>query len=160
MSDPSDNPPPTRQAQWPRFVIEGVVIVASILLAFGIEAWWAERQERQEEQRLLQNLHAEFAETRELFAEGVRAHQDFRESATRLVDFEPSDRSLAANLDFFRVYVVFRTVYPKTGVLDGMLATGRLDLISSDELRSMLAAWPQTLNEYREDENFVSQSQS
>ncbi len=49
MNDPSDKPTPTCQIQWPRFVIEGVVIVASILLAFGIEAWWENRQERQDE---------------------------------------------------------------------------------------------------------------
>ncbi len=30
----------TRQIPWLRFFVEGVVIVGSILLAFGIGAWW------------------------------------------------------------------------------------------------------------------------
>ena len=32
-----------RQVPWLRVFVEGVVIVLSILLAFGIEAWWADR---------------------------------------------------------------------------------------------------------------------
>ena len=31
---------------WLRVFIEGVVIVGSILLAFGLQAWWEGRQER------------------------------------------------------------------------------------------------------------------
>ena len=58
MSDPSDNPTATRQTQWPRFVIEGVVIVASILLAFGIEAWWAEVQDREDEREIHRSFRA------------------------------------------------------------------------------------------------------
>ena len=36
---------------WPRLLVEGVAIVASILLAFGIDAWWQDRQTHYEEQR-------------------------------------------------------------------------------------------------------------
>lgn len=31
---------------WVRLFVEGVIIVGSILLAFGIEAWWDERRDR------------------------------------------------------------------------------------------------------------------
>jgi hypothetical protein len=34
------------QIPWLRVVVEGVVIVGSILLAFGIDAWWDERTVR------------------------------------------------------------------------------------------------------------------
>ncbi len=36
----------TRQIPWLRVFVEGVVIVGSILLAFGLQAWWDGRQER------------------------------------------------------------------------------------------------------------------
>lgn len=35
---------------------EGVVIVASILLAFAIDAWWDERKERVEEREILAEI--------------------------------------------------------------------------------------------------------
>ena len=38
----------TRQIPWLRVFVEGVVIVGSILLAFGIDAWWDGVQERAE----------------------------------------------------------------------------------------------------------------
>jgi len=37
------------QIPWRRVFVEGGVIVGSILLAFGIDAWWERRQERERE---------------------------------------------------------------------------------------------------------------
>jgi hypothetical protein len=36
----------TRQIPWLRVFVEGVVIVGSILLALGLQAWWDPAQER------------------------------------------------------------------------------------------------------------------
>ena len=96
MSDPSDKPTRTRQMQWPRFLLEGVVIVGSILLTFGIEAWWAERQERAEEQRLLQNLHEEFVETRESVDIGTILNTSFR----AIEDANPGLNGVFQDVDF------------------------------------------------------------
>ena len=53
-----------RQVPWLRVFVEGVVIVGSILMACGIEAWWAESKERAEEQNLLTALHSELTDAR------------------------------------------------------------------------------------------------
>ena len=45
-----------------RLAAEALVIVASILAAFGLEASWDQREERQEEDRVLEALHTEFLE--------------------------------------------------------------------------------------------------
>jgi hypothetical protein len=50
----------TRQAQWKRFLVEGVVILVSILLAFSIDAWWDSRIEQQREREQLVSMLAEF----------------------------------------------------------------------------------------------------
>ena len=34
---------PPRQIPWLRVFVEGVVIVGSMLMAFGGDAWWGER---------------------------------------------------------------------------------------------------------------------
>jgi hypothetical protein len=36
----------TAQIPWTRIAVESIAIVASILVAFAIDAWWEERQER------------------------------------------------------------------------------------------------------------------
>ena len=41
------------RAPWVRAVVEGAVIVGSILLAYGIQAWWDESRDRAEERRAL-----------------------------------------------------------------------------------------------------------
>lgn len=46
----------SKQVPWFRALIEGAVIVGSILLAFGIEAWWGEVQARAEEHEYLVSL--------------------------------------------------------------------------------------------------------
>ena len=36
----------TREIPWKRLVVEGAAIVASILLAFAIDAWWQDRSDQ------------------------------------------------------------------------------------------------------------------
>lgn len=47
---------------WLRVLVEGVVIVGSILLAFGIEAWWDGVQREKEEQAVLGELRSTLSE--------------------------------------------------------------------------------------------------
>lgn len=53
---------------WLRIFGEGIVIVVSILLAFGIEAWWQGRHERSDERQVLESLQQDFQENRVLLA--------------------------------------------------------------------------------------------
>ncbi len=46
---------------WKRVGLEVVVIVSSILLAFGIEAWWSGQQEQEELDALVELLRADIA---------------------------------------------------------------------------------------------------
>jgi hypothetical protein len=50
------------QSSWTRFAIEGVVIVVSILIAFGIDAFWQERQERLRTESHVKALQEEIGE--------------------------------------------------------------------------------------------------
>ena len=45
---------------WKRLYVEAAAIIASILLAFAIDAWWEDRQERVLEQQYLASLKADF----------------------------------------------------------------------------------------------------
>lgn len=61
MSDPSGNPSSNQGISWLRISAEGVAIVVSILLAFGIQAWWEARSDRDLEQHLLGGIRADLA---------------------------------------------------------------------------------------------------
>ena len=61
-----------RPLEWNRLLVEGVVIVASILLAFAIDAWWDDRQGRHAESNQLLSVAAEV----ELNTERIREKLD------------------------------------------------------------------------------------
>ena len=50
----------SQDISWRRIFAEGAAIVAGILLAFAIDAWWDDQVEIKEEQRLLAALANEF----------------------------------------------------------------------------------------------------
>ena len=52
----------TQVLPWKRITVEAAAIVASILLAFSIDAWWQERIERGDESEQLDRMRAEFSQ--------------------------------------------------------------------------------------------------
>ena len=65
-----------RQNSIPRMLVEALLIVVSILLAFGIDAWWEERRERIEEQEILLGLKQEFEQNQRAIENQVALHED------------------------------------------------------------------------------------
>ena len=55
-----------RTIPWLRVLVEGVVIVVSILLAFGVQAWWEGQQERRDEVESLQLISRDLTATIEM----------------------------------------------------------------------------------------------
>jgi len=60
---------------WPHILAEGVVIIASILLALATDAWWDGVQERAEEREILSSLRAEFEANQEVLARTAGIHR-------------------------------------------------------------------------------------
>jgi hypothetical protein len=70
--------------EWKRRLVEGLVILVSILLAFGIDAWWDERRENHAAHRQVDRVLAEL----ETNAEILGMHIQWMEAATAAsVDF-------------------------------------------------------------------------
>lgn len=74
-------------------MLEGLVIVSSILLAFGIDAWWDSRQEAQAFSRTLEGLEAAFSEN----VAGIEIHLDtlriLTDQVNVFLDSEPEELS-------------------------------------------------------------------
>jgi hypothetical protein len=66
------------QVPWLRIFAEGVMIVFSILLAFGIDAWADERQEQGRYQDLLDAVHSDFSSTRSLLSASMSQGEEAR----------------------------------------------------------------------------------
>ena len=146
---------------WSRVFVEAGLIVVSILLAFGIQAGWEERQERLEERLLLQDLYDEFDQARDTLAIAVGRHRQWGALAAALAEVGVSrDAPVPQDLAPGMGHIVSSltgviTTHLNTGVLDGALASGNLDLISNTEIRSLLAAWPRTAGEFLEKQEYL-----
>ena len=61
--------------RWGFLFTEGVLIVASILLAFTLDSWWDERKERREEAEILHGLNNEFLLNRAMLDYRIGRHE-------------------------------------------------------------------------------------
>ena len=65
----------TQNIPWKRITVEAAAIVASILLAFAIDAWWDELRDRVVERNVLSTIRAEFETNLEILARTGRSHR-------------------------------------------------------------------------------------
>lgn len=145
-----------RDIPWKRLVAEGGVIVASILLAFWIDAWWDGRQERAEERDLLVALAQEFATNRQRLAEAEAFHGEIRDQSLRFLQVaaDPGAAPELGEVDFLleRQWWWGGETTFASGVASTIIDGGRLALIDDEELRTALADWPRSVEAAREDE--------
>lgn len=139
-----------------RYLAEGTAIMLSILLAFGIEAWWQERGERLEEREVLRGLATEFSAYQErLIRDASRARAAQRLLAEVLAVGPPEYSGVppVAAVDSSLFYmVVVPTLDVDGGTLDALLTSGRLELIQDVRLRARLASWPRLIGDIRDNE--------
>ncbi len=124
-----------KQVPWLRIFVEGAVIVLSILLAFGIQAWWDGFQEREEEREVLIGLEAEFVDLQARLQSLTATNRRRAELVERfLSDSVPKLEGLAVDSAFRAATVV--NVLDQGGALDALLSSGRLELIRDRDIPS------------------------
>jgi len=146
--------PDVRRLPWLRILIEGVVIVVSILLAFGIDAWWEGQQDRAEEQRILSSLLDEFVENSYVLATtGEGHHGEVRAMEDLLAAAESDELPATATLDtIFAKTLYVKHYIPRTGALSSTISSARITLVRNSELRNRLAGWDAKISDLVLDE--------
>jgi hypothetical protein len=141
--------------QWRRIAVESVAIVLSILLAFAIDAWWEERQERTAEAEILVGLKQEFQDTQALINDKLAQYGNMKTAVAQLL---VAHEQKAWQYEAMTIDGAFQWLITPTsiefggGVLDAVISAGRLEIISDKTLRSKLAGWQAMMNEVRDDE--------
>jgi hypothetical protein len=144
-----------KQIPWLRVAVEGAAIVISILLAFGIEAWWASEQDVADEQVVLEDLRADFHATRTELESVVRNHDGWRAGRALFLDGSASSFGSATVEEMGAMVTSFQaalTFDPVSNTLDALRNDGRLAVLRSDDLRKALAAWSRLLADIEENE--------
>ena len=148
-----------RPIPWPRVLVEGAVIVASILLAFGIEAWWNGAQERLEERQILSSLAEDFR-TNKAEAESVTStYERTKHLFARLNSLTPDELgsdSPDSLIAMVSALAAPRTFDPILGTLDALVSAGKMNVLSDPELREALTSFRNLVEDAKEDEDYIS----
>lgn len=134
---------------------ESFVVIASILVAFGIDAWWDQRKAVSLEHELLVSLEGGFEQNVRLAEEVIREAKRQQALIGRFVAMSPAE---AAQIPSDSVYTVLRALWrpnyirPRPGdplvgagvnsaALMATLGAGQLSLISDNRLLVALGNW-------------------
>ena len=151
----------TQKIPWKRLSIEAAAIVVSILLAFAIDAWWNEQQERAEEREVLESLYAEFEANREEAAAVISFHDREIQSIETLMELT-QDEILALPAETVEVMVssfaMARTFDAVRGSIDALYSAGKLGILRDRELREALTTFVNIVDDAVEDANYLGQS--
>ena len=136
----------TKTIPWKRLAVEAAAIVVSILLAFGIDAWWDARNDVVEEREILIGLEIEYVDLRARLDQWAR----FNRNGTLVLEKYLSDSVAemdSESIEWVFIFAVFTNILDQGGALDALLASGRLEMISDRDLRGMLVKWPDWLED-------------
>lgn len=138
-----------QEIPWNRFSVEAFVIVGSILLAFVIDAWWEERQERIAEHAELTRLHAELVSNREAIDRGSRETSNTQRNiaaALRIskhLEEMTEDGAEVISLSNAELGGLLGTptLELETSVFDSLIRSGRLEIVGNPSIVEAIGRW-------------------
>ncbi len=140
------------QIPWKRILAESTAIVASILLAFAIDAWWEEAQDIKRAHSHLVALHEEFSANLELLHEIVSRNKEMQAAANFLLEIiterreRPSNEELVAS-----TWLAFDAARfePLATAYQNLISTGDIALIRDEQLKFDIASFMTATELYR-----------
>ena len=151
----------SRGIPWTRVGVEATAIVASILLAFAIDAWWDARVERNRSIAMLNTIAVEFAEVeRELDRQESKLLAMRQAVSDLLPHIGPIAPSQAVDSLYALIDYSFRATQIElpTSSLQALLLSGELSAVSSYDLKARLAAWPAQVSSLRYKSGMLEQN--
>ena len=146
-----------RDIPWFRLFAEATAIVLSILLAFAIDAWWAERLERNAEREELSRLYDELLSNRDRLNIFVSDKGLPRLRSAALSVYETLDTAIKGGADFALVpdtHIALLgttvTFEAETAVYDGLIRSGRIEIVRDRDIVNAMAKWERHLRSVSE----------
>ncbi|MEM6783267.1 MAG: hypothetical protein AAF624_05975 [Bacteroidota bacterium] len=136
------------------FAAEIVVVVAGVLIAFAVNAWWADRTERVRVTAALENVAAEIASNVDELREVVAHTEGTVETLDRFLARTPDDLRLLSrdSLVEVRIALVRPWTYdPGGGALSALLGSSDFAALDNIPLREALIEWQRIPDEIAED---------
>jgi len=140
-----------------RFAIgEIILVVIGILIALSINNWNSNRIQKQKEHLLLGSLNKEFKSNKIQLDSVLTKHKYSMKSVEYLMSRLPIKNIKTENLDSlsFHIYHLgtYYTFNPSGGVINSLMNSSSIDIITNNELRQLIIGWNDVLLNYQEKE--------
>ena len=136
---------------------EIILVVIGILIALQINNWNENRINKKEEKNILSALKTEISENQAILSRDLKRHANALRLLIELSDnISPQPEKIdSTRLDSLMFSLGWLPGYtPKEGVINSILASGKISLIKNDALNSKLASWQSLLNNYNTAQNW------
>ncbi len=150
------NQPATSEVRWRAIVVESMAVVASILLAFGIDAYWELRQERLAELEAMDALFIEMRGNRDSLAERIQRNEESAEYFVRFLTLTP-EALLEELPDRRKINAIWApyTYDPEVGALTVFLDRGITVSDTAREVRRAAVNWQTMLSDADEESHVM-----
>jgi len=131
-----------RIQNWAAIVLDLIVVVVGIFLAFQVDRWYDNRKLLADVGGNLTALANEFSENRDLVEQAYDVHNRAAKSVEEIIAYEPNGGDDLSHDDF---YEILRHAYrsptfsPIRRTYDSLISTGELELISDEDLKTEIA---------------------
>ena len=137
-----------------RPLFEAFVIVASILSAFAIEAWWDEQLDRRAESEELARLHTEFIANRNMIGRNIGWQESTRDAAGELhniIEERQPDAEVVSFPNRLLLAALFAPTFDvATPVMDALVLSGQLSVVQDSSVLAAIAVWQRALKQVTE----------
>jgi len=139
--------------EWARLGIEAAAIVVSILLAFAIDAWWHDKQDRELESKHLSGLRAELVANMALIDDSPTTRWLNSDAGHRIIESIESARSsgsesIIVSAEDLNYITLAPNLEAETSVLEGLVRSSGIEVIRDQKIISALAAWERSIRNY------------
>ena len=144
-----------------RIGVEAAAIVASILLAFAIDAWWDERVNQKQVKDQLRSLAIEFGEVELHLQQYEERLLNLRQAVSDLLShIGPETQVQDVDSLYSLMDLSFRASKMElpTASLQALLVSGELSAVSDDKLSALLANWPTQVSNLRNQSGLLEEN--
>lgn len=149
------------QTKWHEYLLEIIVIIIGILLAFALNNWSQNRNERIKENEMLRSLQNEFTYNLKIIDEEIQKLNTIQGDLKEFLKFSGPTYDTIAKKEFNHLLTGIQknslNFRPAIGVVDDILNSGQLSIISDNELRRKLSKWKVLLDRVYKQEGIVEE---
>ena len=148
--------------RWKRALVEGVVIVGSILLAFGIDAWWGALDEAAQRTAVIEGLRSDFEAARVDLDRVAAFHIEGRMATAELMRMGaggPLSEASSSRVDsLFAGVTLVASFDPPLGTLEALISSGDLDLLDDPALAADLTRFQGEVADLDREQRFAREA--